>query len=122
MIYMSKNIPTKPTLPYAPTYRQAGGDTVPQTEAERESGLLAKIHLGKVALVGAALHVPGAVASIGMEEPAMLASGTMLTALVAGQTFHSAHNYFKNDYTPQAPINRLIKAKTLEKRSTASAK
>jgi hypothetical protein len=120
------NMPTEPaieqTLPYAPTYKEAGGDIVPQTEAESQTGLLAKIHLSKLALVGAVLNAPGAVASIATHEPVILAGGAGLTAMVAGETLHSAHNYFRNGYKPQSPINRLIKAKSLEKQPTSTDK
>lgn len=108
------HVPAGPTLPYAPA-PEGRYPNVPQTEAERKSSLWAKIRLGKLAIVSAGLNAPGGVVFAATHEPKVLAVGVGLSALVTGITLHDAHNYFRNDFRPQKPLNRLIKAKTLEK-------
>lgn len=117
-IIMSHKMPdpeAKPTLPYAPTPTPGGYANIPQTEAERNSGLFSKLRWGQIAIAGAVAEVPSAVAAVATHEPSLLLGGPLVVAYLGGHALHEAHNYFRNGSRPTFPINRFIKAKTLER-------
>lgn len=91
-----------------------GKDLVPLTEAEANSGLLAKIRLGRFAAFTAVVEAPGIIDVVATGRTGIIGPGTVFVALAGGATLHEAHNYFRNYYQKNAPFSYFIKDKELE--------
>lgn len=81
-----------------------------QTDTERQSGLLAKVHWLNFIKTSAVIEGVAGIAALALKEPEVAALGGVAIAWMGGEALHDTHNYYRNGFRPNYPVNKLVKA------------